>query len=98
MNSIRNTIFSRSINSIDLDRDPLDEWIYFLKNEEIREGFHARGLDKVKEVPDIMHLGEEERLSYEWHIEELHYQASLYRSSFVDGHMEGRKGHGGRHG
>ncbi len=38
-----------------------------------------------------MKLGEEERRSYEWHIEELRYQASLYHSSFVDGHMEGEK-------
>jgi len=40
----------------DVARDPLDEWIYSLKNEEIREGFHAKGLAKAKEVLDIMHL------------------------------------------
>jgi len=38
-----------------------------------------------------MNLGEEERRSYEWHIEELRYQASMYRSSFFDGRMEGEK-------
>jgi len=75
----------------DIAREPLDEWIYFLKNEEIEEGFRAKGLARAKEVLDIMKLGEEERQAYEWHIEELRYQASLYRSSFVDGRMEGEK-------
>jgi len=75
----------------DVARDSLDEWIYFLKNEEIQEGFRAKGLAKAKEILDIMNLGEEERRSYEWHIEELRYQASMYRSSFFDGRMEGEK-------
>jgi len=75
----------------DIAREPLDEWIYFLKNEEIEEGFRAKGLARAKEVLDIMKLAEEERQAYEWHIEELRYQASLYRSSFVDGRMEGEK-------
>ena len=75
----------------DVTRDPLDEWIYFLKNEEIKEEFRAKGLKKAKEVLDIMNLGEEERLSYEWHIEEMRYQTSMYYSSFMDGHLEGEK-------
>ncbi|WP_133512933.1 Rpn family recombination-promoting nuclease/putative transposase [Candidatus Thiosymbion oneisti] len=75
----------------DVARDSLDEWIYFLKNGEIAEGFRAKGLARAKEILDIMHLGEEERRSYEWHREELRYQASMYRSSFFDGRMEGKK-------
>lgn len=72
-------------------RDPLDEWIYFLKNKEIKEGFHAKGLARAKKVLDIMNLGEEERRTYEWFSDELHYRASMYKSSFLDGHMEGEK-------
>jgi len=75
----------------DVAKDSLDEWIYFLKNEEIQEGFRAKGLARAKEILDIMNLGEEERRSYEWHIEELRYQASVYRSSFFGGRMEGEK-------
>jgi len=79
------------INQFDgVARDPLDEWIYFLKNEEIKEEFRAKGLKKAKEVLDIMNLGEEEKLSYEWHTEEMRYQTSLYRSSsYVEGKEEG---------
>ncbi len=75
----------------DVAKDSLHEWIYFLKNGEIAEGFHAKGLARAKKVLDIMNLEEEERLAYEWYSEELRYQASMYRSSFVDGRMEGKK-------
>nr|VFJ74356.1 MAG: conserved hypothetical protein (putative transposase or invertase) [Candidatus Kentron sp. FM]VFJ74509.1 MAG: conserved hypothetical protein (putative transposase or invertase) [Candidatus Kentron sp. FM]VFK11757.1 MAG: conserved hypothetical protein (putative transposase or invertase) [Candidatus Kentron sp. FM] len=75
----------------DIARDSLDEWIYFLKNEEIKDEFHARGLKKAREILDIMNLSEKERLAYEWHIEEIRYQASMDRSRFMDGHMEGEK-------
>jgi len=75
----------------DIARDTLDEWIYLLKNQEIKEKFQAKGLRKAKEILDIMHLGEEERSAYEWHIEEMRYQLSMDRSRFMDGHMEGEK-------
>nr|VFK38462.1 MAG: conserved hypothetical protein (putative transposase or invertase) [Candidatus Kentron sp. TC]VFK46495.1 MAG: conserved hypothetical protein (putative transposase or invertase) [Candidatus Kentron sp. TC]VFK53305.1 MAG: conserved hypothetical protein (putative transposase or invertase) [Candidatus Kentron sp. TC] len=75
----------------DIARDTLDEWIYFLKNEEIKEEFQARGLPKAREILDIMNLPEKERLAYEWHIEEIRYQASMDRSRFMDGHLEGEK-------
>jgi len=75
----------------DIARDSLDEWVYFLKNEEIKEKFQAKGLRKAKEVLDIMNLGEEERSAYEWHVEEMRYQVSMYHSSFMDGQMEGEK-------
>ena len=75
----------------DIARDTLDEWIYFLKNEEIKGEFQARGLEKAREVLDIMKLSEGERLAYEQYIEDMRYQASLFRSSFLDGHMEGEK-------
>jgi len=75
----------------DVARDSLDEWIYFLKNGEIREGFRAKGLARAKKVLDVMNLEEEGRLAYEWYSEKLHYQASMYHSSFFDGRMEGKK-------
>nr|VFJ76289.1 MAG: conserved hypothetical protein (putative transposase or invertase) [Candidatus Kentron sp. FW] len=74
----------------DIARDTLDEWIYFLKNEEIKEGFRARGLKKAREILDIMNLSEEERCAYEWYVEEIRYQASMDHSRFMDGRLEGR--------
>jgi len=48
-------------------------------------------LQKAKEVLDIMNLGEQERRAYEWHMEELSYQASMYQSSYHDGRLDGEK-------
>ena len=45
----------------DIARDTLDEWIYFLKKDEIKDEFHAKGLKEAKRELDIMKLSEEER-------------------------------------
>ena len=76
----------------DAAKDPLDEWIYFLKHEEIKEDFTARGLQAAREKLDILKLPPEERAAYERYAEDLHYQASMFLSSYGDGFHEGRKG------
>ncbi len=53
----------------DIAKNSLDEWIYFLKNEEIKSNFSAKGLDKAKETLDIMQLKGKDRLRYERYIE-----------------------------
>ncbi len=71
-------------------RDTLDEWIYFLKNEEIKEGFTAKGLKEAQKTLDVLKMNSQERLAYERHQEELHYQASMYQSTYILGQLEGR--------
>ncbi len=78
-------------NFDDIATTTLDEWVYFLKNEEVREEFSARGLQKAREKLDIMKLPEEERLAYNRYVDDLHYQASMVESSYGIGHLEGRK-------
>ncbi|PCI21690.1 MAG: hypothetical protein COB67_13890 [SAR324 cluster bacterium] len=73
----------------DKSKDPLDEWIYFLKNGEIKDEFKAKGLKKARKILDVLQLSEGERLAYDSHIEDLRYQASMYHSSFVVGKKEG---------
>ncbi|CAK0780742.1 hypothetical protein CCP3SC15_70029 [Gammaproteobacteria bacterium] len=73
----------------DIARDTLDEWIYFLKNEEIKPDFTAKGLKEAEEKLSIMKLLEEERKIYEIYQEDLHYQASMFESSYGDGYYEG---------
>ncbi|MCB1777414.1 MAG: Rpn family recombination-promoting nuclease/putative transposase [Candidatus Competibacteraceae bacterium] len=75
----------------DVAKDPLDEWIYFLKHEEIKEHFTARGLQAAREKLDILKLSPEERVAYERYADDLHYQASMFMSSYGDGFHEGRK-------
>ncbi|MBF0627222.1 MAG: PD-(D/E)XK nuclease family transposase, partial [Magnetococcales bacterium] len=75
----------------DVARDTLDEWIYFLKNADIRENFTARGLKRAKEVLDILKLSEEERRAYDRYQEDLHFQASMVESTWVAGRIEGKE-------
>jgi conserved hypothetical protein (putative transposase or invertase) len=74
----------------DLARDTLDEWIYFLKNEEIKDEFKARGLKEAKEKLNAMKLPEQERKEYERYLEDLHYQASMVESSYGIGEIKRR--------
>ena len=80
------------VNSFNgIAKDSLDEWIYFLKNEEIKDGFQARGLEKAKQELDILKLPEQERLAYARYQDDLHYQASMVESSYTVGMMKGRE-------
>jgi predicted transposase/invertase (TIGR01784 family) len=80
------------VNSFnDIAKDSLDEWIYFLKHEEIKEEFHAKGLKKAKHELDIMKLPEQERRAYERHRDDMRYQASMFESSYTAAVLEGRK-------
>jgi len=75
----------------DIARDPLDQWIYFLKNEEIQSDFTARGLQQAKDELDVLKLPEPERRAYERYQDDLHQQASMVQSSYGVGRMQGRK-------
>jgi len=75
----------------DIAKDALDEWIYFLKNEEIKESFTAKGLKEAQEKLSIMKLPEEEQKAYDHYKDDLHYQASMFESSFGDGYGVGHK-------
>ncbi len=72
-------------------RDTLDEWIYFLKNEEIKESFTAKGLKEAEEKLSIMKLPEGERKAYEQYQDDLRYQASMFESSYGDGYYTGKE-------
>jgi predicted transposase/invertase (TIGR01784 family) len=75
----------------DVARDSLDQWIYFLKHEEVPEGFSARGLQEAKEQLDILKLPEAERRAYARYQDDLHQQASMVESSYGWGMHQGRK-------
>jgi len=62
----------------------LDEWIYYLKNNEIREEFTAQGINKAKELLRVDKLTEEELLVYKKYQEDLRYSASMAWTLKVD--------------
>ena len=69
----------------------LDEWIYFLKNEEIKDEFNAKGIQKAKQSFSLMSMPEEEQLAYARYQDDLRYEASLIESNYGLGRMEGKE-------
>jgi len=60
----------------DVAKDTLDEWIYFLKNSEVKDDFKAKGLKEANEVLDIMRLEKEDQYGYNRYLDSLHLKAS----------------------
>lgn len=60
----------------DLAKDTLDDWVYFLKNSEVKDEFKAKGLKEAKDVLDAMRLDKEQQYSYNRYLDYLHIKAS----------------------
>jgi len=75
----------------DVAKDTLDEWIYYLKNNEIMDDFTAKGIDKAKQLWRLDNLSEEEQKKYQKHLEDLHYGASMAWTLKVDAEDRIRK-------
>jgi predicted transposase/invertase (TIGR01784 family) len=69
----------------------LDEWIYFFKHNEIKEEFTGKGLKQAKKMLTLSELSSEEYWDYDRYQSKLHYDASMYESTYVLGKMEGEK-------
>jgi predicted transposase/invertase (TIGR01784 family) len=78
-------------NFNDIATTTLDQWIYFLKNEEIKDDFKAKGLQKAKKAFSILGLPEKDRLAFAQYQDDLRYQASLVESNYGLGCIEGEK-------
>ena len=64
--------------------DSLDEWIYFLKNAEIKPSFSAKGLKEANEKLDTMKLPEKERMAYDKYLRRLMSIASRNHTIEID--------------
>jgi predicted transposase/invertase (TIGR01784 family) len=73
----------------DIAKDTLDEWIYFLKHESIKDTFKAKGLTEAKEKLDTMRLSPSEMKEYDRYIEDNRYRNSMVSSNFKMGKIEG---------
>ena len=74
----------------EIAKDTLDQWIYFLKTEEIKGSFHAKGLIEAKEKLDSLKLNPQEKEEYKKYVENLTYQKSMVISNYEDGRVTGR--------
>ncbi len=78
----------------DIARDSLDEWIYFLKNSEIKDEFNAKGLAEAREKLKEINLSDEELSTYRRYLENLRFEASVaetFRFDIEYAEREGRK-------
>ncbi len=60
----------------DIAKDTLDEWIYFLKNSEVKDNFKAKGIKEAKKVLNIMSLPKEDEYGYNRYMDSLSVKAS----------------------
>ncbi len=60
----------------DIAKDTLDEWIYFLKNSEVKDNFKAKGLQEAGQVLDIMRLDKDDQYGYNRYMDSLSLKAS----------------------
>jgi predicted transposase/invertase (TIGR01784 family) len=61
----------------DIINEPLDEWIYFFKNNEVKDDFKAKGMEAVREKLIVHNLPEEDKRKYNRFLENLHTEASI---------------------
>ncbi|MBF0205774.1 MAG: Rpn family recombination-promoting nuclease/putative transposase [Oligoflexia bacterium] len=72
-----------------LAQNTLDEWIYFLRHEEIPDNFKAKGLSAAKEKFSILKLPKDEQLAYRRYQENQRYAASMLEGAHLEGKDEG---------
>jgi predicted transposase/invertase (TIGR01784 family) len=75
-------------NFNDVAKDSLDEWIYYLKNDEVLKGAKAKGLKEVEDHLRIQELSENERKDYYRHMENNRLATSLLETAKMDGKAE----------
>ena len=78
-------------NFNDNAKDTLDEWINFLKNEEIDDNAKAKGLLEAKETLDYLKMSQSEQREYNARVEDKRREASIYDSTYLIGEIMGAK-------
>jgi predicted transposase/invertase (TIGR01784 family) len=71
-------------------RDAMDEWVYMLKNSEIKPEFRSKHIQDASEKLRELNLSLEERRAYDSFLQDLSYQASMDQSRWMDGWVAGK--------
>lgn len=66
----------------------LDEWIYFLKNSEVKDEFKAKGLDKAKEKLGYENLSDKEKRMYDRFQEDKRIEISVEYTAKAEAQLE----------
>ena len=78
-------------NFNNIAENTLDEWIYFLKNSEVKDEFKAKGLDKVKEKLQYENLSNEDKKMYLRSVENKRIEMSVEYTAKIEAQFEAKK-------
>ncbi|MCL2502339.1 MAG: Rpn family recombination-promoting nuclease/putative transposase [Bacteroidales bacterium] len=73
----------------DVAKNSLDEWIYYLKNNRIKDDFKAQGLDKARQILAVDNLSDEEKRRYYRSIEERRIKEGEIHTALLEGEEKG---------
>ena len=80
------------INNFDnIAKTSLDEWIYFLKNSEIKDDFKAKGLPEAKEKLRVDNLSPAEKEIYNNFIKTQRIRDNELKSALTEGYVKAEK-------
>lgn len=71
--------------------DPIDEWMYFLKNSQIKEEFTAKGMDEAKKVLSYENMRKEDQYAYKRHVENRRIEMGVTETAIDKGIDRGKK-------
>jgi predicted transposase/invertase (TIGR01784 family) len=74
----------------DVAKDTLDEWIYYLKHDTVKNNFKAQGLAQARELLDYDRLPEEEKRMYDRAVDNRRSEWSSINTAKKEGLAEGR--------
>lgn len=69
--------------------DGLDEWMYYLKNSTIPDEFTAQGLEEARKLLDYDKLSKQEKIDYEHHLDQWHYEKNTIETADFKGESRG---------
>jgi predicted transposase/invertase (TIGR01784 family) len=73
----------------DVAKDTLDEWIYYLKHDVVKDGFKAQGLAQARELLDYDRLPDDEKLAYDRAVDNRRSEWSSIYTAKKEGLSEG---------
>lgn len=69
----------------DVVSSPIDEWIYLLKNSEIKESFKSKNIDKAREKLRVLNMSSEQRKQYERYLMNLASEKDIIETARQEG-------------
>jgi predicted transposase/invertase (TIGR01784 family) len=73
----------------DIAKNSLDEWIYYLKNNDIPDDFTAPGLQEVRQRIRYDRLSDQEKRDYDYHLEQTQYERNTINTAVMKGLIRG---------